>query len=812
MRPGQRPEHTVSQVKQILDQYRLDTVLKTTVRTTVFRAVDPRTDQKVAIKLISPAGPVAEEANRTRFLQVLQSVQSGSVRSLARVLDFGFTPDHHGFVVTELVEPATPLGSLAGAPPSQLVSALVSVLDAVDELALAGIAHLNLAPDNVLIVDQAPRIVGLGTPHYLLGAASGVWPEEGARYVAPELYGRGVLRRDDLWLADLYSLTLMACDLLGFEVDDVGTSAPTVRTRGTADEGAHKLESVAAVALRADPSARTASVSELRRALVKGVFVGVEREVAAPAHEPKVPDETLRIHLPSVAPEAAKRTVMMERPAEVGTKTVVEPLAAPPSADEVSAEDPTKPSQGPPTVPVKLPPAETAPPPTELPVAAEPDPEAETRPRAPKVQLPPVPWRLLGVVAAAMVALVAVSLLSMVIRSRTARQVAAQPTPAVLPTPTVVPTPVPVREVVPAVRPLLEQVQERLAEGDVEGARAALEALSEDEIDAFDTAELAIYESALAAVGGGDVEAALKDLRGGLQAGSIRMLRRGLSGLSDLSADQVRAEPGLAEELEHARDALRTHERLWAAKRAGQHLAVLEQARTMITLLPDYSGSYSLRDEAAGAIVGEAEAEIAVRDLDGAVALLEGILRLWPDREGVVERIEWCRQQQTTDQRMASVLERALAAGTRGDPEEGLRVLAGTKPSPAFEERFAAARAGLNEQLAALDAQPPEVQIPEGLELEFRKNETVTLVISVADDYRVERVVVFLKAESDPAYREIELEPTEPGTYRLDITPELHGKGTVLFYVVATDRSGHQGTLGSVGEPLVLKRKRWYQR
>jgi hypothetical protein len=254
------------------------------------------------------------------------------------------------------------------------------------------------------------------------------------------------------------------------------------------------------------------------------------------------------------------------------------------------------------------------------------------------------------------------------------------------------------------------------------------------------------------------------------------------------------------------------YQQLWEANKRGDHVAVIEHADRLTALLPEYSGAYQLRDEAARAIETAAEESVASREFESAVRRLESLHRVWPDREGLVERIEWCRQQQITDREMEAVLERALKTGVVGDPEDGLRQLESTVPSAAFNQRFAQARQVLESQLAALDAGTPEIELPPDFVLQFRKKETVVVPFAVTDDYRVERVVVFARGVDDSGYHEIPLRSPDGLLYPFEVSPELHGKGDLAFYVVAEDRSGHRGWLGSAENPLLMERKRWYEK
>jgi serine/threonine protein kinase len=785
----------MSQIKQILDEYRLAGVLTTSVRTTVFQAIDPRNDARVVIKLINPAGPVAEEVNKSRFLQVLQAAQSGAIRALPKTIDFGFTPEESAFMVAELIHPALPLASLAGRPASELVPLLAGVLDAVDELAMAGIAHLNLSPANVLVSNDTVRLVGFGSGAYLVGAPSGIWPAEGARYAAPELYGRGVLRRNDLWLADVYSAALIACDILGIAVEDPGGSNPRVSCGEGGSEASREFESVAAAALHGDPSKRTVGVTDLRHALLLADFEWIEPRGAPAEEQAQSALEAAGIPLPSALTDDDMALAASEDSDHGGLQaTIVTPK--PPTPTEIREED-LEPDQK----TIRIPLATAVP---------EPDPHADTKPSADKGGRPPVPWPLVAAAAASVVLLMVVSLINVAVRAPEPEPVAEAV--VIPPTPTPVPVPTPVAEIEPLVHPLLVEAESHFVEGDLTGAQAALEALSEEEIATFDLSENELYEELLSAVATTDRSTALKDLRGGLDAGSIKMLRRGVAGLSDLSAEEISAEPGLGDDLDHARSALRTHERLWKAKRNGDHGAVLEHAKTMISLLPDYSGSYSLRDGAANEIEALAESAIARRDLGGALVHFESIHRHWPERDGLVERMEWCRLEQATDHRLQDTLDRALAAGRGGKPEVGLRILASDTPNANFAGRFSEARQQLQGQIADLDANPPEILLPPAFDGSFKKNENVVVPITVTDDYGVQRVAVFFRLKDESSYREIVLQPVSQGIYRFEATPDMHQNAKLFFYVVATDRTGHETTLGSAAQPFELERKRWYRR
>jgi serine/threonine protein kinase len=798
----------LSQVKQILDEYRLEAVLRTTVYTTVFRASDPDKGRQVIIKLINPGGPVAEAANKTFFIQSLKAVQGGEIKWLPRIVDFGFTPEENAFTVAEVVPSTAPLTAVGGEPLLHIAATLAKLLDAADELAMVGIPHLNLCPENVLLCDNAIRLTGFGTAPYLIGAPSEVWPPDGARYTAPELFGPGVLGHDDLWLADLYSLALIICDVLGVEVRDPGTAEPIVKVKGAEEEDWQDFESVVAAALRTDPATRSVGYSELRRVLTKQEFPAVEQsvrevsedrpEAAEPVQAPPHPEPAPVASIPSIdepgeGPEEESGATAVAPPGSLPTPPLAHALPPPSDVESVDVLM-VEPIPAPEVQPVPEPHEETGA-----------DPYSVTKPSAGGRQKPDVPWiplAVAGAVAAIVVVVVAVWLGE---RAR-ARHAAVQP---VVQRPTATAVPAPVEDSEPSVHPLLEQAQQQFADGDVDGARVLLEALSDDEIEMFSAEENKIWVMLSGSVGDDDRGAALDDLRAGLRRGSIQALRRGVDGVAGFSAYEISVEPGLEQDVDRARAALRAHEQLWNAKKRRDHLGVIERSDPLIKLLPEYSGSYKLREEAAAALEAEAERRISQRDFSGAVSVLEGLDRVWPNRDGLMERMEWCRQQRASDDRMMAVLERALTSGRTGDPEAGLRELTGVTPSPPFAQRFAEARQALTDQLAAMDAAPPEIFVPSDLQLKYRKNMTFVVPITVTDDYRIERVAAHFRRGDAAGFSEVTLRATDNGLYPFEITPQIHGNKKFYFFVVAVDRSGHRTSLGDAEQPMLLQKKGW---
>ncbi|PWB77521.1 MAG: hypothetical protein C3F15_03045 [Holophagae bacterium] len=772
----------MSQGRHVLDDYRLEKVVRSTPHTTVFRALDPATSRRVVIKLIYPPSATVPETSRTAFLEAAELARSSSARGMPRVVDYGFTPDDQAFLVMGMVELAVPVSGLPGSSVRRRVGIARRVVEAVDSLAASGGTHLNLRPDNLLVAaDESVLLTGYGTAAYRAGVAEGSWPEAGDRWVAPELARPRAWPSADLGLADLYSLALVVCDLLGAAVEELGGDAPAVHVPEAAVLDRLGLEGVLAAALRRDPAARAGTLADLQRLLVA----------------------------PEPAASGAPAGMADLDPAGFETRAITQPLELPPPAALPEPVAPAPPVRQLAPAPVAVA-DEPAPPPAEV----RPQPVPET-PVAPPAAAPPAvarrqrrlpPWVLAAPAAGLVLVGVAGWLVTGLGRSG-GQGVAAVPTPLTAP------RPAPTRPAAePAVHPILLEAEQLMNEGNLPAVRALLEGLAEEVVNEFNGPETELYQELMASVGEADREQALRDLEGGLDSGSITMLRRAVSGLSGLSGDELAADRELAGKLDRAQRALAASQQLRDAEREGDPLLVVERAGAMIAVLPGHSRTYTLRDQAAATVEEQAESAIAARDLAAALAMLRELERRWPDRPGLAERIRWCEQEERRDAELESVLARAAAAGERGAPEEGLQLLASTVPNEAFTLRFAARRDQLQGQLEAMDAGAPVITIPEGFEAVIRKNETTVVPIEARDDYRVERVTAWIRSEQATEFQEIALASEDGSLYRLQVTPELHGNDRVLFYVIAVDRSGHTTRLGSAEQPLVLDRRGWLKR
>jgi hypothetical protein len=356
-------------------------------------------------------------------------------------------------------------------------------------------------------------------------------------------------------------------------------------------------------------------------------------------------------------------------------------------------------------------------------------------------------------------------------------------------------------------------IQALVDAGDLTAAKEALNAMDDGEGFSFTSDESALYDSLVMAVAeASDRGQAIEDLRTGLGYGSVKMLRRGVSGLSGLPRHEISEVDGLAEDLRRARQILDLHTQMWDANRNGDYLAAVEAAGRLQTIFPGYTGAPDLREQSAAELESRTEALIAENRYEDALAVLENLRRAWPERAGLSARIARCNEQIDVARRGESLIGNALAKGDAGDPEAGLAILSRMTPDPRLQDDLDRARSALEDRLAEMDAKEPVIEIAAAAELGFKKNETVTVPLRVTDDYRVERVVVHARNEADDGYLQIPLEPAGDGLYNFVVSPDLHGNRSVDFFVVAKDHSGHIGRLGSQDQPQTVTRKKWFKK
>ncbi len=794
----------MSQVREIVEEYNLQRVLNTAGHSTVFQASDPDSGRMVVLKLISPASVGAERGRRKRFLQHMEGLRTAGGPGLPEIVDFGFTPDESAFVVTGYRE-GLALSSLAGSPPPRTLPLLVQLAAVLERLATAGVGHGNIAPDNVLVSrgEGGEEIVltGLGSTAYLTSDGASALPGQDADscpWVAPERFEDGGV---DLLRADLWAVAAVVVEVLGGSVEGRGGESPKVHLPSSV-AGGDALASQLAGALRGDPGRRDTTPADLLASLE--AIPGSVAEKAGPVDRTMAMDRTI----------SATKVSRGTPPSPAG------PPPAPADATVVvpAAPSPPSPPATPPAPPVPPPEPDVTTPPVPVPPVRDDEPTMTSKP-APTAKPAPPPRKVPGepggrvplLIGLAVGSVIVLALVMMLVprpplRPRPAPEPTAVPVAVLLPTPApeAPPTPVPLH-------PDLVLADSLLADEDVDGARKAFERISDEDVAAFTDRERALYDELKEVLRASTLDEAVADLRGGLQHGSIKMLKRAMATLSGVDDATLAADPGLARDVEQAREALRLHRLLWRAHDEGDHLQVLERGAELARVLPGYSGSRTLREQSVAVLEREAEAAVEKRQLDRAIEVLAQIEERWPDRTGISEQLESLRRQRAGVQELRRAIAAARAKGAAGDPEAGLEMLRQLSAPAAMKVEVEELRAALQAQLDEMDARPPTVAMPADVDLDFRKNKTLTVPFEVTDDYQVRQVRVGFRRDSEATFHEVVVHPDADGVYRWQVTPEVHANEDLFFFIEATDRSGHVGRLGSEQQPIKIDRKKWFQ-
>ena len=152
-----------------IGKYRIEGLLGVGGMGAVYRASNPDTKGRVAIKVMNPAVAGAESA-RARFQREAASVAALRTTHVVKVYDFGTEPDGTLYLVMELMDGHTLREEIVPAPDYMDLARVQMVMDgALKGLAAAhraGIVHRDLKPENVFVADtddgEVPKLLDFG--------------------------------------------------------------------------------------------------------------------------------------------------------------------------------------------------------------------------------------------------------------------------------------------------------------------------------------------------------------------------------------------------------------------------------------------------------------------------------------------------------------------------------------------------------------------------------------------------------------------------------------------------------------------------
>ena len=122
----------------------------------------------------------------------------------------------------ELIE-GEPLDTFDDLSVFSAINILLDILSCIEDLARVGTAHLNLKPANIYVTNPPSNdramVLGFGTSATLLHAGAGVPVPAFDPHLAPELVAGNLLPTDQAWRTDLFSFGVIACGVLGAEIE-----------------------------------------------------------------------------------------------------------------------------------------------------------------------------------------------------------------------------------------------------------------------------------------------------------------------------------------------------------------------------------------------------------------------------------------------------------------------------------------------------------------------------------------------------------------------------------------------------------------
>jgi serine/threonine-protein kinase len=265
-------------------RYRIESVIGAGGQGVVYRALDAKDGEAVAVKILRDEVATDPEW-RERMFREAQAMASLLGTAAVRVLDQGWTADGAHYLVMELLhgrdlETALQAIEQRGerSEPEQLLEILTPLVGTLERAHAHGIVHRDIKPANVYLLESGgvrlldfgfakfTRLRGLTLTGYVAGSPS---------YIAPEMWLHGSDKVDQR--VDVYSLAAVVFRALGGRPPFIGksmaevylaaTTAPRPRLTALRPELPANVDAWVDLSLAIDPDTRFSSVTAMVNAL-----------------------------------------------------------------------------------------------------------------------------------------------------------------------------------------------------------------------------------------------------------------------------------------------------------------------------------------------------------------------------------------------------------------------------------------------------------------------------------------------------------------------------------------------------------------
>ena len=187
-------------------------------------ARETRRGREVALKMLDPR-LLEDPANYVeRFRREGELLRSIHHRSLPDIYDVGVSPTGEAYLAMEYLR-GQPLTHWVGKSPLETIPLLIQICGALRAIAMRGVVHRDLSPDNILVVPQGrhpvAKIIDFGIAKEV-GRTTKL-TEAGyffgkLQYCSPEQVGVLPPEESIDWRSDLYSFGVVAYHLLSGEL------------------------------------------------------------------------------------------------------------------------------------------------------------------------------------------------------------------------------------------------------------------------------------------------------------------------------------------------------------------------------------------------------------------------------------------------------------------------------------------------------------------------------------------------------------------------------------------------------------------